>query len=101
MHKIPGTHFRHPLRLSPPHCMPWGVIALGTATLLGHHSREHPCLPVMQVAYTLALAARQFAGNSVSVFSALLVLQRWQADAYATYYNGGNIPLEALLPLYP
>ncbi|KAL4421857.1 hypothetical protein ABPG77_001339 [Micractinium sp. CCAP 211/92] len=53
------------------------------------------------VGYSLALAAHQFAGNSVSVFSALLVLQRWQADRFATYYNGGNIPLEALLPLYP
>ncbi|KAL4423983.1 hypothetical protein ABPG75_001284 [Micractinium tetrahymenae] len=53
------------------------------------------------VGYSLALGARQFAGNSVSVFSALLVLQRWRADAFATYYNGGNIPLEALLPLYP
>ncbi len=56
---------------------------------------------LLQVGYSLALAAHQFAGNSVSVFSALLVLQRWQADRFATYYNGGNIPLEALLPLYP
>lgn len=51
--------------------------------------------------YSLALAAHQFAGNSVSVFSALLVLQRWRADRFATYYNGGNIPLEAHIPLFP
>jgi hypothetical protein len=53
-----------------------------------------------QVDYYLGLGCEQFVGNSVSVSSALLLMQRWHAGKFATYYNGGNIPLEAFMPLY-
>ena len=51
--------------------------------------------------YYLALGAHQFAGNSVAVPDALLIMERWNAGLYATHYNGGNIPLEAHIPLFP
>jgi hypothetical protein len=57
--------------------------------------------PPLQVDYYLALRCQQFIGNSVSVFSALLIMERWHAGQYATYYNGGNIPLENFVPLFP
>lgn len=57
-------------------------------------------LHTMQVDYYIALGSRQFVGNSVSVSSALLLMQRWHVGKFATYYNGGNIPLEAFMPLY-
>ena len=53
-----------------------------------------------QIDYYLALGAHQFIGNSVSIFSALLIIERWHAGRFATYYNGGNIPLETFMPLY-
>ena len=56
--------------------------------------------PSLQIDYYLALGAHQFMGNSVSIFSALLIMERWHAGRFATYYNGGNIPLEAFMPLY-
>ncbi len=55
----------------------------------------------MQVQHYLALDAHQFVGNSVAVQDALLIMERWHAGRYATYYNGGNIPLEAHIPLFP
>lgn len=51
--------------------------------------------------FYLALASHQFVGNSVSLPDALLIMERWRAGRYATYYNGGNIPLEAYMPLFP
>lgn len=54
-----------------------------------------------QVQYYLALGAHQFAGNSVALADALLIMERWHSGRYATYYNGGNIPLEAHIPLFP
>ena len=42
----------------------------------------------------------QFVGNSVSTFSAMLIMERWRVGKYATYYNGGNIPLEIFMPLF-
>ena len=54
-----------------------------------------------QVAFYLALGAHQFVGNSVSLPDALLIMERWRGGRYATYYNGGNIPLEAFMPLFP
>lgn len=56
--------------------------------------------PFSQVDYYLGLGSDQFVGNSVSVSSALLLMQRWHAGKFATYYNGGNIPLESVMPLY-
>ncbi|PSC70561.1 Glycosyl transferase family 8 [Micractinium conductrix] len=70
-------------------------------TLLGEEelpqlSREESAL----IDFYLGLNAQQFIGNSVSTFSAMLIMERWNAGRYATYYNGGNIPLEVFLPLY-
>lgn len=57
--------------------------------------------PQAQIQYYLALGAHQFAGNSVALADALLIMERWNAGRYATYYNSGNIPLEAHIPLFP
>lgn len=54
----------------------------------------------VQIDYYLSLNSNQFVGNSVSTFSAMLIMERWNAGNYASYYNGGNIPLEIFLPLY-
>lgn len=54
----------------------------------------------MQIDYYLGLRCYQFVGNSVSTFSAMLILERWQAGKFAAYYNEGNFPLERFLPLY-
>ena len=50
------------------------------------------------VEYYLAMRAHKFIGNSVSSFSALLMLERRHHGLWATYYNGGNIPLTDFLP---
>jgi len=55
----------------------------------------------LQVDYYIVLKCDQFIGNSVSTFSALAIMERWHADRFATYYNGGNIPLEMFIPLFP
>lgn len=65
-------------------------------TELASLTREESAL----VDYYLSLNAQQFVGNSVSTFSAMLIMERWNAGRYASYYNGGNIPLEVFLPLY-
>jgi len=54
----------------------------------------------LQIQFYLALEAHQFVGHSVALPDALLIMERWQVGRYATYYNGGNIPLEAYMPLY-
>ena len=67
-------------------------------SLLGHGvlGRERMAC----VDYYLALKSDKFIGNSVSTFSALLLLERQRQEAWASYYNGGNVPLSASLPLY-
>ncbi|KAI7840392.1 hypothetical protein COHA_005893 [Chlorella ohadii] len=50
--------------------------------------------------YYVSLGCHQFIGNSVSTFSALLILERRHHGRFAAYYNGGDIPLEYHLPLY-
>lgn len=50
--------------------------------------------------YYYALSAKQFVGNSVSTFSALLIMERRQLGQYATYYNGGTLPVAQWLPFY-
>lgn len=40
-----------------------------------------------QVDYHLALRARQFIGNSVSSFSAMLIMERRHAGKFAAYYK--------------
>lgn len=50
--------------------------------------------------YHIALESEKFIGNSNSSFSAMLLLERQRRAAWASYYNGGNVPLSAALPLY-
>ena len=50
--------------------------------------------------YYVCLRARTFVGNSVSSFSAMLILERRSVGAVATWYNGGNIPIEEFVPLF-
>ncbi len=52
------------------------------------------------VEYYIALESSKFVGNSVSSFAAVLILERQKVGRWATYYNGGNIPMSAALPLY-
>jgi len=59
-------------------------------------SREEAAL----LDYFVCLRARTFVGNSVSSFSALLIAERRAAGAVATWYNGGNVPLEELFPVF-
>ncbi|GBF98874.1 hypothetical protein Rsub_11478 [Raphidocelis subcapitata] len=53
------------------------------------------------VEFEVALRAERFLGNSVSTFSALAILQRRGAGRWAGHYNGGDIPLVQVLPLFP
>jgi hypothetical protein len=50
--------------------------------------------------YYLALHSARFIGNSVSTFSALNILERQQANRWASYYNMGDIPLATFIPFY-
>ena len=52
------------------------------------------------VDYYIALESDKFIGNSVSSFSAMLLLERQRQEAWASYYNGGNVPLSVELPLF-
>jgi hypothetical protein len=52
------------------------------------------------VEYEVAMRAARYLGNSVSTFSALAILQRRHAGAWAGYYNGGDVPLVQVLPLF-
>ncbi|KAI8477207.1 MAG: hypothetical protein J3K34DRAFT_381683 [Monoraphidium minutum] len=52
------------------------------------------------VEYEVAMRAGRYLGNSVSTFSALAILQRRQAGLWAGYYNGGDVPLVQVLPLF-
>jgi len=52
------------------------------------------------IEYEVAMRAERYLGNSVSTFSALAILQRRRAGAWAGYYNGGDVPLVQLLPLF-
>ena len=52
------------------------------------------------VEYYIALQSSKFIGNSVSSFTAILILERQKVGAWAAYYNGGNIPMSGAVPLY-
>lgn len=52
------------------------------------------------VEYYLALSARKFIGNSVSTFSALVILERQLKGMWASYYNMGDIPLADYIPFF-
>ncbi|GAQ85030.1 hypothetical protein KFL_002180050 [Klebsormidium nitens] len=58
-------------------------------------SREQSAL----VDFYIALASEKFMGNSVSSFSALLIYERTRAEKWASWYNGGNIPLDDFIPV--
>ena len=50
--------------------------------------------------YYVGLSANKSIGNSVATFSALMILERRLLGHYAAQYNGGNIPIAAMFPLY-
>ena len=52
------------------------------------------------VDYYLSFDCRKFIGNSVSTFTALLLLERRDRHLWASYYNTGDIPLQHVLPVY-
>lgn len=52
------------------------------------------------IEYELALKAERFLGNSVSTFSALAILQRRWEGQWAGYYNGGDVPLVMMMPIF-
>lgn len=52
------------------------------------------------IEYYLSLQSGKFIGNSVSTFTALQILERRFRGLWASYYNGGDIPLQHILPLY-
>ncbi|MEW5299568.1 MAG: hypothetical protein WDW36_002570 [Sanguina aurantia] len=49
--------------------------------------------------FELSLLSSRSVGHSVSSFSALALLQRRHLGRWASYYNGGAVPLAELLPL--
>lgn len=51
------------------------------------------------VNFAVAMGAQRFVGNSASVFSSLAIIQRRRLHAWASYYNGGTIPLADHLPV--
>jgi hypothetical protein len=52
------------------------------------------------ISFNIAFQSNHFIGNSVSSFSALLIAKRRMGGLKASYYNGGNIPLEDFLPIF-
>ena len=52
------------------------------------------------IEYFVAMRAAIFVGNSVSTFSALVIMERRAVGAVATWYNGGDIPLEGMMPFF-
>ena len=64
---------------------------------------EHAALPREQqalVEFEVAMAAERFIGNSASTFSALAIAQRRHSGKWAAYYNGGDVPLARVVPLF-
>ena len=52
------------------------------------------------VEFYIAMESERFLGNSVSSFSAMLILERQKQGGWSASYNGGNIPMSAAVPLY-
>ncbi|KAI3432375.1 hypothetical protein D9Q98_003932 [Chlorella vulgaris] len=52
------------------------------------------------VDYYLGLDADKFTGNSVSTFTAFMILERQWLGRHSTHYNGGNVPLHVLFTFY-
>lgn len=59
-------------------------------------SREQRAL----VDYYLGLEAERFVGNSVSTFTAFIMLERQWLGRYSGHYNGGSVPLAIFFPWY-
>ncbi|KAF5835098.1 hypothetical protein DUNSADRAFT_7904 [Dunaliella salina] len=51
------------------------------------------------VEYHVAMAAHMFMGNAMHPFSALSIVHRRHRNQWASYYNGGHMPLVDLMPL--
>jgi len=51
-------------------------------------------------AYYLGMDSEKYIGNSVSTFSALLLLERQNRNRWSTYYNMGGVPLMDTLPFF-
>lgn len=49
--------------------------------------------------YELAMKAERFLGNSVEMFSALIIMQRRHKAKWAGHYNAEDIPLVMMMPL--
>jgi hypothetical protein len=77
------------------------MAAAGYAPVQGRPGDALPRELRALVEFEVALRAERFLGNSVSTFSALAILQRRGAGRWAGYYNGGDIPLVQVLPLFP
>ncbi|KAL4856629.1 hypothetical protein ACK3TF_003058 [Chlorella vulgaris] len=52
------------------------------------------------VDYYLGLHAQKFTGNSVSTFTAFIILERQWLGRQSLHYNGGNVPLQIFFPFY-
>eukprot|EP01025_Chloroclados_australasicus_P028504 TRINITY_DN2823_c1_g1_i10.p2 TRINITY_DN2823_c1_g1~~TRINITY_DN2823_c1_g1_i10.p2 ORF type:complete len:381 (+),score=26.76 TRINITY_DN2823_c1_g1_i10:146-1144(+) len=63
---------------------------------LKDHQREISAM----INYFMALEAKQFVGNSVSSFSAMLIMERRSLGKWASHYNSGDIPMWVFVPLY-
>jgi hypothetical protein len=78
----------------------------GTRAPGGRRAIAEPTPPLPRelralVEFEVALRSERFLGNSVSTFSALAILQRRRAGRWAGYYNGGDVPLVTVFPLFP
>lgn len=95
-------HFSLLNAFSSPPCSCWLICALlqAPSSMISAEYIFIFWFRSLQIDYYLSLNSQQFVGNSVSTFSAMLIMERWNAGRYASYYNGGNIPLEVFLPLY-
>ena len=51
-------------------------------------------------AYYLGMDSSKYIGNSVTTFSALLLLERQNKNRWSAYYNMGGIPLMDMLPFF-
>eukprot|EP01026_Neomeris_dumetosa_P045397 TRINITY_DN3844_c0_g1_i11.p1 TRINITY_DN3844_c0_g1~~TRINITY_DN3844_c0_g1_i11.p1 ORF type:complete len:626 (-),score=26.44 TRINITY_DN3844_c0_g1_i11:480-2357(-) len=50
--------------------------------------------------YYIAQGSDKFIGNSISTFTASMILERRNKGLWSSYYNGGIIPLQKQIPLY-
>ncbi|GBF93895.1 hypothetical protein Rsub_06894 [Raphidocelis subcapitata] len=75
-----------------------GMAAAGFTPIRSRSADSLPRELAALVDFELAMRAERFLGNSVSSFSALVILERHYRGLWAGYYNGGDIPLEQVSP---